>query len=205
MSTFSSLGLAFVAATIIAPSAGAQRHSRRTSRAHPAAPSASTRPVSSTNSGCTEDCDDFSLSVVSAVLPSEAPGSGQEYVTVVIENRGSVASPASVVMIAPKNHLSLARQSAVRSLAPGERATVQLPVELGPDGTPCVAITIRSAPIAPAANPAFLAAAPPSTPAPSTQTMSPNETQWAGAEAWGFVSPFDPFAMPYGASTLGVA
>ena len=205
MSTFSSIGLAFVAATIIAPSAGAQRHSRRTSRAHPAPPSASTRSASSTNSGCTEDCDDFSLSVVSAVLPSEAPGSGQEYVTVVIENRGSVASPASVVMVAPKNHLSLARQSAIRSLAPGERATVQLPLEIGPDGSPCVAITIRSAPIAPVANPAFLAAAPPSTPTPSTPAMLPDATQWAGAEHWGFVSPFDQLAMPYDGSTLGVA
>ena len=212
MRTFPSVALAFIAATLIAPSAGAQRHSRRVSRSGQLSPSATTRPANSATVGCADDCDDYSLSIISAVLPADAPSSGPEYVTVVIENQGKVASPASMVMVAPKNHLSLVRQSGIRSLAPGERATVQLPVEIGPDGTPCVSITIRSAPIAPPAHAAFLAAAQ-SVPQPSVTPRVPasltSGIQWAGVEDRGFVPTFDPFpasiATPYDVSDLGVA
>ena len=202
MRTFSSFSLALLAATAIVPAAGAQRHPRLTSRARSAPPGISTRPASSASSGCDADCDDFSLSVVSAVLPAEASGSGPEYVTLVIENRGTVVSPASVVMVAPKDHLTLARQSGIGSLAPGERVTVRLPVEIGPDGTPCVAITIRSAPIPAVLSPRFLAAAPVSAPyaEPTAVPALPDGTQWAGAEDWGFVSPFDALGNTFGAA-----
>jgi hypothetical protein len=36
--------------------------------------------------------------------------------------------------------------SSLPPLAPGERVTVQLPVETGPDGTQCVSITLSPAP-----------------------------------------------------------
>ena len=204
MRTLSLVGLALAAATVTAPSAGAQRHSRRASRAHSAPPGASARAVTAARSECSTDCDDYSLSVVSAVLPSEAAGTEAESITLVIENRGRSASPASVVLVAPKNHLSLVRQSGIRSLAPGERATVELPVEFGPDGTPCVSITIRSAPVAPAPNPRFLAAGAPSPPVPSPERVLPGERMWAGAEQWGFVSPFNTVITEFAASTLAV-
>ncbi len=69
-----------------------------------------------------------------------------QMVTLVIENQGTAPAPVSFISVAPRNHLAAARHSTIPALAPGERATVQLPVVSGPDGTQCVSITISPAP-----------------------------------------------------------
>lgn len=102
--------------------------------------------------------EDYSLAVVSALLPSPKAGETSDVVTLVIENRGTASAPASLVSVAPRNHLSLARTSTIPQLVPGQRATVQLPVEIGPDGTPCISITITAIPSVDPAIARFLAA-----------------------------------------------
>ena len=78
---------------------------------------------------------DYSLAIVSAVIPSEAEHAASDVVTLVIENRGTIKAPVSMVSVAPRNHLSLARQTAIPALAPGERTTIRLPVVTAADGT----------------------------------------------------------------------
>ena len=92
-------------------------------------------------------------------MPSESAGKASDVMTLVIENRGTITAPVSMVSVAPQNHLSLARQSAIPALAPGQRTTIQLPVQTAPDGTQCVSITISPAPAADPATARFLAAA----------------------------------------------
>lgn len=142
-SAFSATVAAAAAAILLAPSlASAQRNSRRAA-SHKAAPEATNTAAQPCGSGC----GDYSLSVVSALLPAETDGpTGSDLVTLVIENSGTASAPASLVSVAPKNRLASSRMSAIPALAPGERFTVQLPVEIGPDGTQCVSITIRPAP-----------------------------------------------------------
>ena len=140
---FSATVAALAAAALLAPSlASAQRNSRRAAR-----PAATSEATNTASQPCGSDCGNYSLSVVSALLPSETAGAtGSDFVTLVIENRGTAPSPASLVSVAPKTRLASSRMSAIPPLAPGERVTVQLPVEIGPDGTQCVSITIRPAP-----------------------------------------------------------
>ena len=128
---------------LVSPSMASAQRSRRAARgtAAPHAANASANP-------CSEDCGDYSLSIVSALLPSESSGSaGAEFVTLVIENRGTAPAPVSFISVAPKNQLAAARHSTIPALAPGERATVRLPVETGTDGTQCISITISPAPV----------------------------------------------------------
>ncbi len=180
MRSLSRFAAAIVAVTLLSPSvASAQRHARHQSFTRPA------RDQSPAVARCTEDCDDYSLTVVSAVLPTAATDGSWGYVTVVIQNRGMATAPVSVISVAPQNHLSLARHSSLGALAPGERATVQLPVEIGPDGTPCISINITTAPVPAAPEARFLAAGPA---APSTDV--PAGIQWAGADELGFGTPF---------------
>jgi hypothetical protein len=80
-------------------------------------------------------------------------------VTIVIENKGTVTAPVSLISVAPRNHLTLARRSAIPALAPGQRTTVELPVETGPDGTQCLSITLTTAPATDPATARFLASA----------------------------------------------
>mgnify|MGYP001554107789 FL=1 len=138
-----SVGAAALIASLAAPSlASAQRNSRR-SMHRAIAPSATSSAVSP----CRIDCGDYSLSVVSALLPVEDSGStSPQVVTLVIENRGTATAPVSLVSVARQNQLAAAHHSTIPALAPGERATVQLPVETGPDGTQCISITIMPAP-----------------------------------------------------------
>jgi hypothetical protein len=83
--------------------------------------------------------------------------------TVVIENRGSVEAPVSIISVAPRNHLSLARRSSIPALAPGERTTIELPVQFAADGSECVSITITASSIpAPSAVHTLASAASPS-------------------------------------------
>lgn len=132
------LGVALVSPSVLS----AQRNSRRSARGI-AAPRAASAPANR----CSEDCDDYSLAIVSALLPIEPSGSaGTEVVTVVIENRGAAPAPVSFISVAPRTHLAAARHTIIPALAPGERATVQLPVATGPDGTQCISITISPAP-----------------------------------------------------------
>ena len=167
MRTFGlSLGVAAAAASLLAPSQLlAQRNVRRStadvrvSEPAPAHHSAPAAPVGSSARHCTSDCGDYSLAIVSAVMPSESAGKASDVVTLVIENRGTIDAPVSMVSVAPQNHVSLARQSAIPALAPGQRTTIQLPVVTAPDGTQCVSITITPAPVADPATARFLAAA----------------------------------------------
>ncbi len=78
-----------------------------------------------------------------------------------IENRGTAPAPVSFISVAPKNQLAAARHSTIPALAPGERATVQLPVDTGPDGTQCISITISPAPARDPATAQTLASAAP--------------------------------------------
>ena len=168
MRTFGSpLGVALAIASLLAPSQLlAQRNVRRSTSAvrvsaQPASPdrSTQTRSASSSARNCTPDCGDYSLAIVSAVMPSEAAHAASDVVTLVIENRGTIAAPVSMVSVAPRDHLSLARQATIPALAPGERTTIRLPVVTAADGTQCVSITISPAPVADPATAQFLAAA----------------------------------------------
>ena len=208
MRTHSASAAALLVVSLAAPSTSrAQRDGISRSHSSHAKFAGSARGSSIASKACVNDCDDWSLAVVSAVLPGEPVRGDADYVTVVIENRGSVASPASVVMVAPRNHLSLVRRSSIRPLAPGERTTVQLPVTIGPDGVPCVSITITSAPIPPAPAAQFLAAGPaaPAIPVAPVAPSVPAETQWAGAERWTFVPPFGEAELLNGSSQGDVA
>ncbi|MDQ2889090.1 MAG: hypothetical protein M3R65_00870 [Gemmatimonadota bacterium] len=200
MRTLATAGMAFMAAALLAPSASfGQRNSRRSSHpapASPASPRSTAQQANSSRQQCSDDCGEYSLAVVSAVLPTDATGDA-DYVTVVIENRGTAVAPASVVSVAPKNRLSLARHSAIRSLAPGERTTVQLPVVIGDDGTPCISITINTAPVPAAPDGRFLAVAP-----ASAGTDLPTAIQWAGVDDWAFMAPT---SEPGAATDRGVA
>lgn len=172
MRTFGpSLAAIALGVALVSPSmAFAQRNSRRSARGTvvPRLAEAAANP-------CSEHCGDYSLSIVSALLPSESPeSSGAEFVTVVIENRGTAPAPVSFISVAPKNQLAAARHSTIPALAPGERATVRLPVETGPDGTQCISITISPAPLRDPATAHALASATPnpgvSDPAPPVAT-----------------------------------
>lgn len=173
MRTFGlSLGAAAIAATLATPSlAAAQRNSRRSSGrlVTPSAASSSMQP-------CSGSCGDYSLAVVSALLPAKeaASASSTAMVTLVIENRGAAPAPASFISVAPRNRLAAARHSTIPPLAPGERFTVQLPVENGPEGTRCVSITISPAPVQDPATAQFLAssAANPPASAPASASAS---------------------------------
>lgn len=125
-------------------------------------------------------------------MPSESAGNASDVVTLVIENRGTIEAPVSMVTVAPKNHVSLARQSAIPALAPGQRTTIQLPVVTAPDGTQCVSITISPAPVADPATARFLAAA---IPDPHVRAAHFGDLASAGDMA-DVASPgrFDPFA-----------
>lgn len=167
MRTFGlTLGVAAAAASLLAPSQLlAQRNVRRSTaavRTSEPAPAHLSTPVARagpTARHCTSNCGDYSLAIVSALMPSESAGKAANVVTLVIENRGTIEAPVSMVSVAPQNHLSLARQSAIPALAPGQRTTIQLPVVAAADGTQCVSITISAAPAADPATARFLAAA----------------------------------------------
>lgn len=188
-----SLAAAAMAASLAAPSlVSAQRNSRRSSSratiARPDASGSATSPTSATSLAdqhCASDCGDYSLAVVSAVLPSETAGGTSDVVTLVIENRGTVEAPLSLISVAPRNHMTLARQSSIPALHPGERTTVQLPVEIAADGTPCIAITITSAPVPAPAVARFLAAA---IPDPNVEIAASRD--WGMTSSWGYSSPF---------------
>lgn len=168
MRTFGpSLAAIALGVALVSPSmASAQRNSRRSVRG-----TVVPRPTNASANPCSEDCGDYSLSIVSALLPSESPeSSGAEFVTVVIENRGTAPAPVSFISVAPRNQLAAARHSTIPALAPGERATVRLPVETGPDGTQCISITISPAPLRDPATAHVLASATP-TPGVSDPTL----------------------------------
>lgn len=193
MRTFGSpLGVALATASLLAPSQLlAQRNVRRSTAAvrvsaQPASPDRSTHtrsansPANSSARNCISDCGDYSLAIVSAVMPSEAAHAASDVVTLVIENRGTIEAPVSMVSVAPRDHLSLARQATIPALAPGERTTIRLPVVTAADGTQCVSITISPAPVVDPATAQFLAAA---IPDPFIPVRSLDELVGAGALA----------------------
>jgi hypothetical protein len=204
-----SLGVAAIAVLLVTPSlATAQRNVRRATTlptmtravsprnsgraeraARPVGPASPASPVGSAERRCGAECGDYSLKVVSALLPYEPAASAT--VTLVIENRGSASAPASVISVAPRNHLTLARHSTIQSLAPGQRTTIQLPVEAGPDGAECISITITPAPAADPIAPRFLADA--TLPDPQIGLGGWGEADWPGFANWGDFSPFGDF------------
>lgn len=163
MSTFvSSLGsLALAASIVAAPTLAAQRHARRSpvqSLANNGASEATATPH------CGANCNSYALAVVSAVLPSDTQSAASDVVTLVIQNRGGISAPPSLISVAPRNHLSLAHATVVPALAPGERTTIELPVSMSPDGTQCISITITPSPAPPPVAARFLASAIPNQP-----------------------------------------
>lgn len=70
-------------------------------------------------------------------------------------------------------------------LAPGQRAVVQLPVAVGPDGTPCISITITDVPAVDPAIARFLA-----TVIPDPQIGSGAWGGLASTDSWTGFSPF---------------
>lgn len=143
-----------VASIVISSPAAAQRHGRRAearTRSH-------VEPVSTTVAdtlACdAKDCDadqldqpdqseDYTLSVVSALFPyDDGRTIGPPLLTLVVRNSGTVRSPGSTIAVSPRNHLSLVSRLTIPPLAPGEKSVVQIPLEMGPDGAPCIAITI---------------------------------------------------------------
>ncbi|MEO7041359.1 MAG: hypothetical protein ABI035_03775 [Gemmatimonadaceae bacterium] len=183
------LGVALVSPSM----ASAQRNGRRSTSGH-AAP----RAANAAANPCSENCGDYSLSIVSALLPSESSGApGAEFVTFVIENRGTAPAPVSFISVAPKNQLAAARHSTIPALAPGERATVRLPVETGPDGTQCISITISPAPVRDPGTAQALASATPNpgitapTPATVPDLSRPSELPYWPNPPKVFVAPDD--------------
>jgi hypothetical protein len=152
-----SVGIVSLSTLLLVPcTASAQRAKPARHQARPtevgAVPSAATA-----GQHCTANCGDYSLVVVSAVLPFAGSSAGTPTVTMVIENRGTVSAPLSLVSVAPRNHVTLAHQSIIPALAPGEQATIELPVQTTDDGAECISITISPAPI-PNPETTFLAA-----------------------------------------------
>jgi hypothetical protein len=145
--------IVLAAASLAVPAtATAQRHARSSARERSA-------PAATAPAGASAQSGDYTLAVVSALLPTETPGTASAVVTLVIENRGTASAPVSVISVAPRNHLSLVSRSTIRQLAPGQRTTVELPVQNGPDGTECISITITPAPLADPGTAHFLASA----------------------------------------------
>lgn len=148
--------LALAAASILISSpAAAQRHGRRSEariRSHVEEVSATTvdtLPVDTVDSADTEtdalpdQAEDYNLSVVSALFPyNDGRSMGPPVLTLIVQNSGSVRSPGSTIAVAPRNHLSLVSSLTIPPLAPGEKSVVQIPLQMGPDGAPCIAITI---------------------------------------------------------------
>lgn len=145
-----------VASIVISSPAAAQRHGRRsearTRSSHVEAVSTATADTLACDA---EDCetvdqpdqvdqsDDYTLSVVSALFPyNDGRTMGPPLLTLVVQNSGSVRSPGSTIAVSPRNHLSLVSRLTIPPLAPGEKSVVQIPLEMGPDGAPCIAITI---------------------------------------------------------------
>lgn len=184
MSTFvSSLRtLAIAASIVVTPALSAQRHSPRTSAQSLATNGAS---EATATAHCSANCNTYSLAVVSAVLPSETQSAASDVVTLVIQNRGGISAPPSMISVAPRNHLSLAHMTVVPALAPGERTTIELPVSTAPDGTQCISITITPSPVPPPAAARFLASA---IPDPNVQTSA-----YAGMRAAGGFGNFADF------------
>ena len=190
MRTFvSSLGIVAIAASIVLPpSLSAQRNARRS------APSAATRDertsanVTPAANHCKANCGEYSLAVVSAVLPSETEGTSSDVVTLVIENRGGLSAPAAMISVAPRNHLTLARRTTIPALAPGERTTVELPVSMAPDGTQCISITITPSPVPSPSAARFLASA-----IPDSHVQTSDYRDVEGMDSYGDVSWFADF------------
>lgn len=152
MRTFRSLlplALTIASTLLLSSPAAAQRHGPRSDfRSHPRPHTVST-PVADTAASCdTQDCaedqsEDYSVNVVNALFPyNDGVTVGPPLVTLVVQNSGSARSPGSIIAVAPRNHLSMVSRLTIPSLAPGEKAVVQVPVEMGSDGAPCIAITI---------------------------------------------------------------
>lgn len=139
---FRSLSLALALTTIAAVPAAAQRHVRRSRQASTVddAPAARVIPARCNGDACAED---YELAVVAALFPyDDGLTHGPAVLTLVIENRGTTAAPLSMVNVAPLMRNVAAHHSAISALEPGERTVIEVPIEMGPDGAPCIAITV---------------------------------------------------------------
>lgn len=136
---FRSLSLALALTTIAAVPAAAQRHVHRT-RTVSDVPTARAIPARCNGDTCGED---YELAVVAALFPyDDGVTHGPAVLTLVIENRGTTAAPLSMLNVAPLMRNVAVHHSAIAALEPGERAVVEVPIEMGPDGAPCIAITV---------------------------------------------------------------
>jgi hypothetical protein len=87
---------------------------------------------------------DYSLAIVAALFPYDDGVIRTEdpVLTLVVENRGSAPAPAFSVDVTQRTRLASFSRSPVAMLAPGERAVVQIPLEMTANGAPCVAVTL---------------------------------------------------------------
>lgn len=136
---FRTFSLALALTTIAAAPAVAQRHVHR-ARPVSDAPAARAVPARCNGDACGED---FDLAVVAALFPfDDGLTHGPAVLTLVIENRGTTAAPLATLNVAPLLRNVAAHRSAIAALQPGERAVVEVPIEMGPDGAPCIAVTV---------------------------------------------------------------
>ncbi|MGI8509062.1 MAG: hypothetical protein ACR2MQ_07030 [Gemmatimonadaceae bacterium] len=146
-----------VASIVISSPAAAQRHGRRSEARTRSHVETVSTPAADTLACDVKDCeadqldqpdqmgqsDDYTLSVVSALFPyDDGRTSGPPLLTLVVQNSGSARSPGSTIAVSPRSHLSLVSRLTIPPLAPGEKSVIQIPLEMGPDGAPCIAITI---------------------------------------------------------------
>lgn len=156
--------LALVSATLCAVSPlGAQRarqalrrhHAARTADAY--APTAYTIPTRCSDTTC--DDGDVDLAIVAALFPyNDGRIVGPGVITLVVENRGTTRAPLAVVDVTPLTRFASARHTSVGALGPGERTVIEIPVEMGPHGAPCVSISVTPV-VPPAVAPVVFASA----------------------------------------------
>lgn len=136
---FRTFSLALALTTIAAAPAVAQRHVHRASPVGDA-PAARVIPARCNGGACDED---YELAVVATLFPfDDGLTHGPAVLTLVIENRGTTAAPLAMLNVAPLMRNVAAHHTAVAALEPGERTVVEVPIEMGPDGMPCIAITV---------------------------------------------------------------
>jgi hypothetical protein len=139
---FRSLSFALALTAVVAVPAAAQRHVRRARQASTMgdAPTARAIPARCNGDACAED---YELAVVAALFPfDDGLTHGPAVLTLVIENRGTTRAPLAMLDVAPLMRNVAAHHSAVAALEPGERTVVEVPIEMGPGGAPCIAITV---------------------------------------------------------------
>ncbi|HEV2644225.1 MAG TPA: hypothetical protein VGT98_16045 [Candidatus Elarobacter sp.] len=136
-SLFTLLAALIVSAVLASPLL-AQRHGRRHARRAAHHTSAAMRAAR-----MTAHASDYSLEIVAALFPyDDGVTRGEPVLTLVVENRGTAPAPVFSVDVTQRTRFASFSRSPMSALAPGERAVVQIPLEMTPFGAPCVAVTL---------------------------------------------------------------